>query len=92
MRVPITVEKRVSITLWKLATNACYRTIGHRFGIARNTVCKIIHETCSAIVSEMSHNFIKLPVSEMMVENVSDFEQRWGFPQVAGAIDSTHIQ
>uniref|UniRef100_A0A3Q3DET4 DDE Tnp4 domain-containing protein n=1 Tax=Hippocampus comes TaxID=109280 RepID=A0A3Q3DET4_HIPCM len=66
MRMPISVEKWVTITLWKLATNTCYRTIGHFFGV-----------TCSAIVSEMSQDLIKWP--------------RWGFPQVLGAIDGTHI-
>uniref|UniRef100_A0A3Q2YV74 DDE Tnp4 domain-containing protein n=1 Tax=Hippocampus comes TaxID=109280 RepID=A0A3Q2YV74_HIPCM len=91
MRKPISVEKRVAITLWKLATNACYRTIGHLFGVAKNTVCVIVHQTCSAIVSEMSQDLIKWPVGDLMSENVRNFEQRWGFPQVLGAIDGTHI-
>uniref|UniRef100_A0A3Q2Z7P5 Uncharacterized protein n=1 Tax=Hippocampus comes TaxID=109280 RepID=A0A3Q2Z7P5_HIPCM len=91
MRKPVSVEKRVAITLWKLATNACYRTIGHLFGVAKNTVCVIVHQTCSAIVSEMSQDLIKWPVGDLMNENVRKFEERWGFPQVLGGIDGTHI-
>uniref|UniRef100_A0A3Q2XUA1 DDE Tnp4 domain-containing protein n=1 Tax=Hippocampus comes TaxID=109280 RepID=A0A3Q2XUA1_HIPCM len=91
MRKPVSVEKRVAITLWKLATNACYRTIGHLFGVAQNTVCVIVHQTCSAIVSEMSQDLIKWPVGDLMNENVRKFEERWGFPQVLGGIDGTHI-
>ena len=51
MRQAISVEKRLAVTLWCLATPAEYRTIGHLFGIARSTVCRIVHETCKAIVA-----------------------------------------
>ena len=33
MRQAISVEKRLAVTLWCLATPAEYRTIGHLFGI-----------------------------------------------------------
>lgn len=49
-RKTISIEKRVAITLWCLATPAEYRTVAHLFGIARSTVCDIVHETCLAIV------------------------------------------
>ena len=39
MRKAIPVEKRVAITLWRLATNADYRTIGHLFGVSKGAVC-----------------------------------------------------
>ncbi len=34
MRKAISLEKRVAITIWCLATPSEYRTIGHLFGIA----------------------------------------------------------
>ena len=39
LRLCITVEYHVGITLWCLATCGKYRTIGHLFGVARITVC-----------------------------------------------------
>ena len=45
----ISVEKRVAVTLWCLATCSEYRTIAHLFGLARSTVCVIVHDTCKAI-------------------------------------------
>ena len=49
-RTAITVEKRVAITLWRLSTDGDYRTIGHLLGVAKGTVCVIVHEVCEAIV------------------------------------------
>ena len=51
LRKAISVEQRVAITLWCLATTCEYRTIAHLFGIGRSTLCGIVHETCDAIVS-----------------------------------------
>ena len=33
-REPVSVEERVAITLWKLATNVEYRTLASLFGLA----------------------------------------------------------
>ena len=49
MRPVITVEKRVAIALWFMATNANYRSIGHLFGISKASVCIIRREVCHAI-------------------------------------------
>ena len=47
LRLAIDVERHVAITLWCLATCGEYRTIGHLFGLARCTVCVIVHDTCA---------------------------------------------
>ena len=41
MRNSIPVQVRVAITLWFLATNADYPTIGHLFGISKASVYQI---------------------------------------------------
>ena len=46
LRRAITVERRVALT-----TTSEYQTIVHLFGVAKSTVCSILHKTCSAIVS-----------------------------------------
>ena len=50
MRTPISVEQRVAVTLWYLATGTDYRTISHLFGISKSSVCLIVKEVCSEIV------------------------------------------
>ena len=46
VRRAISVEKRVAITLWFLATGADYRTIGHLFGVSKSTICMVTKEVC----------------------------------------------
>ena len=50
LRESISVERRLAITLWFLATTAEYCTIAHLFGVARSSVCEIVSETTAAIV------------------------------------------
>ena len=66
MRRSISVEKRVAITLWCLATQVEYRTIAHLFGVARSTVCEIVHETCSAIVTRLMDTYIRFPTGDQL--------------------------
>ena len=42
MRSAVSIERRVAIALWRLATNGDYRSIGHMFGVAKGTVCVIV--------------------------------------------------
>ena len=47
MRKAIPVEQRVALTVWFLATNADYCTIGHLFGVSKPTICIITKEVCA---------------------------------------------
>ena len=91
MRRCISVEQRVAITLWCLATPAEYRTVAHLFGVARSTVCEIVHETCNAIVSTLLNTYIKFPNGDVLDSVVDSFLTKWGVPQCVGAIDGCHI-
>ena len=64
MREPISVEKRVAVTIWRLATNVEYCTIGHLFGISRASVCCIVQEVCKEIVHVLMPKYIKWPEGE----------------------------
>ncbi|XP_052407883.1 uncharacterized protein LOC127953028 [Carassius gibelio] len=90
-RLCITIEKRIAIALWKLATNSEYRSISHLFGIGVATVCRCVHDFCSAVEKVLMPEVIKLPNSEKLKEMATYFERRWGLPQCVGAIDGSHI-
>ena len=55
-RRAISVEQRLAITLWCLATPCEYRTVSHLFGVARSTVCEIVQDTCRAIVHTFTYD------------------------------------
>ena len=90
-RQPISVEKRVAVTLWRLATNVEYRTLSELFGIGRSTVCVIVTNTCDAITKHLFPRYVCFPSGDRLRDVVANFETCWGFPQAAGAIDGSHI-
>ena len=87
----ISVTQRVCITLWCLSTSCEYRTIAHLFGVSRSTICVIVQETCSAIVTVLMKTYIAFPKDDALRAVVNGFENKWGFPQCVGAIDGSHI-
>ena len=91
LRTAISVEKRVAVTLWCLATCSEYRTIAHLFCLARSTVCVIVHDTCKAIVLVLQKLFITFPSGEQLKRVVEGFESKWGMIQCVGSIDGCHI-
>ena len=61
LRSSLSVEKRLGVTLWYLATSMEFHSIGHLFGIARCTAGVIVHETCAAIVKVLLKLYIISP-------------------------------
>ena len=91
MRRPLSVEKRVAITLWRMATNVEYRSIAHMFGVGRSTVGKVVLEVSQAITEHLAPEFIRIPHGDELCDVVRLFDVKWGFPQCFGAIDGSHI-
>ena len=90
-RFLISVEERVAVTIWKLATNVEYRTLSALFGLGRSTICTIVVNICHAIATHLLPECVQIPNHNRMKEVVEGFEKYWGFPQAAGEIDGTHI-
>ena len=80
MRKAISVEQRLAVTLWCLATPCEYRTIAHPFGIARSTVCEVVQETCTIIVQTLLHKYIQFPRGNQLHEDIEGFLTKWGVP------------
>ena len=68
-----------------------FRTLSALFGLGCSTVRQIVVETCVAITNHLIPRFVKIPDGTQLKDIVNGFENLWGFPQAAGAIDGSHI-
>lgn len=90
-RKAITVEKRVAVCLWHLATGEDMRSLSWRFDIGKSTACEIVNEVCQAIVDVLLPSVIRWPTGVELESVLNGFAKEWNFPQCGGAIDGTHI-
>lgn len=61
-------------------------------GVAKGTLCVIVHEECDAIIEILIKRFIKFPSGSQLTDTLNGFERFHGFPRCIGAIDVTHIE
>ncbi|XP_048345372.1 protein ANTAGONIST OF LIKE HETEROCHROMATIN PROTEIN 1-like [Sphaerodactylus townsendi] len=87
MRAPLSVEKRVGIALWKLATTECYRSVANHFGVGRSTVGEVFIEVCLAIEKLLFKKVVSLEDPKEVMEGFAEM----GFPNCVGVVDTTHI-
>ncbi|XP_057310515.1 putative nuclease HARBI1 [Hydractinia symbiolongicarpus] len=88
----IPLEKRLAITLYYLKDQGSLLMIGNTFGIAKSTTSVVVHEICGILAKDIASLLIKFPVEKADVEKISsNFLKRFGFPQVIGCVDGTHI-
>ena len=65
--------------------------MGYLFGVSQSSVCEIVRETCTAIVTVLLTTYIKFPTGNDIDTVVREFKVKWEVPQCFGAIDGTHI-
>ncbi|XP_033114488.1 protein ANTAGONIST OF LIKE HETEROCHROMATIN PROTEIN 1-like [Anneissia japonica] len=91
-RNPIPLDKRVAISLWRLATPDAYRTIGELFAVGTSSACVITHEICRVMQDHLLPSLIAFPRGENLQEVLEGFQHELNFPQCVGAIDGSHIE
>ena len=94
LRKSISIEKRVAIAIWRLASGTSYKEIGRIFGVAKSTAVSITGEFVREIAS-LSHRFIRFPRNENDTEEaIRNFREftNCKIPNVVGAIDGVHIE
>ena len=91
-RKAIAVRHRVAIALYWLADSARYRTIGNLFGVGKSTVCSIVKQVCEVLAGILLPRYIFFPQNQQEVQDqIDDFRDRVGFPQVVAALDGCHV-
>jgi len=70
MRSLVTVEERVAVTVWKLATNMEYQTLASLFGLGRSTVSKIVLEMSTILTTKLLSRYVHFPEGTRIQEVV----------------------
>lgn len=92
MRKATTVEKKVLVGLWRLATGNSFRNCGQQFGLGKSTAKEACNSFEGALLSKKD-TFIKFPSTRQEVkEKMDTFEELYGIPQIVGSIDGCHIE
>ena len=92
-RISIPPEQRLSLTIRHLATGESQVSLSFQYRIGRQTVSKIIPETCIAIYEALAPIHLKKPdSSEQWIQISKGFENKWNMPHVIGALDGKHVR
>ncbi|XP_074867197.1 uncharacterized protein LOC142021846 [Carettochelys insculpta] len=87
MQPALTVEKRVTVAIWKQATPDSYRSVGQQFGVGKATVGAVLMEVVRAINAMLLHGVIHLGDVDNTIASFQDL----GFLNCIGALDGTNI-
>ena len=90
-RMGLSVEKELGITLHLLKDTGSITVTASAFGVSVPTVSKTIRSVCNAINTNLGPRYLKLPRVNELYQTVNLFEERFGFPQVLGAVDGRDI-
>jgi len=91
VRQPLSVEKKVAITLYKLASCAEYRVVASLFGVHKSSVHNCVYDVCIAIIEVLGPSYLKMPSVAEAIALAESVEKVTGMVQIFGAIDGTHI-
>ncbi|KAJ0063028.1 hypothetical protein NL108_010647, partial [Boleophthalmus pectinirostris] len=89
-RMALPVEKRVAVSLWRLATNIEYRTISNLFGVGKSTACKCVRDVCHSIVALLSSEYMQTPSEQELEESAQIFLSESSFPHCVAAVATLH--
>ncbi|XP_037283246.2 uncharacterized protein LOC119176184 isoform X2 [Rhipicephalus microplus] len=91
VRIPVPLDKRVAMALYKLASCGEYGIVANRFGVHKSTVKKFFYMFCQSVTTHLAKEYVKLPSANEAKKIAERFEAKCHLPQIFGAIDGTHI-
>ena len=89
-RLPIGVEKKVVVTLFKLMHGVSIPLVADKAALGKSTVHGILRQVCTAISNNFGH-LIAWPAGRRLARVTTAFQAKQWLPNCIGAIDGTHI-
>lgn len=66
-------------------------SMSYAFRLGKNTVSKIINETCDVLWNSLQKDVLKIPSEDIWLQISDGFEKQWHLPHCIGALDGKHI-
>ena len=79
------------VSLWILASNDTFRSVGVKFGVARGTV-HFHYKYVIEALRKMAPNYVKWPDAYEREVIAGIYERQYGYPSVCGCIDGCFIK
>ena len=89
-RQPISVEKKVVVTLFKLMHGVCIPLVADRAALGKSTVYGILRQVCCAVSKNFGH-LIAWPAGRRLARVTAAFQSKQQMPNCIGAIDGSHV-
>ena len=91
---PISGDLALACVLWRLAQGHSSKTMSLLYGIGESTIRKYTTIICHILASEpmFQHCGITVPSGQRLAKIMDDFSAITSLPQIAGAIDGSHIR
>lgn len=90
-RKAVPVRRKVAMALKRLGTGMGYRELAQWFGHGMITIQRCTLEFCQVVVERLEPLFVSWPNEEQLRVCEQGFEALHGIPNIAGAIDGSHI-
>ena len=88
---PLEPGLKVAIALRYLAAGTKYHEMQYAWRVPHNTISKVVHEVCKAIIVVYHGEQLKPPNADDWREITDAWMRDWNFPHVIGAIAGKHI-
>ena len=91
-RAPISVGKKLALTIRYLATGESFTSLSCQFRVGRSTISKSLPEVCRAIQDEFSREYLRCPTTpDEWKELEREFRIRCNILHALGALDRKHV-
>ncbi|KAH7964397.1 hypothetical protein HPB51_027365 [Rhipicephalus microplus] len=87
----VSVQKRITVTLYKLCSSAEDRTVANLFDLGRWTVNTKYREFCDIVVEALEDQWVKMLAADEMTHHIREFYAVTGFPLAVRALDGCHF-
>lgn len=87
-----TLEERILMMLWYMASLDKFSSLADRFGMAESTACRALHDMLHFIHQYLLDRVIVWPSPQEMTEIKDMYFELKNFTGVVGMIDGSHIQ